>query len=121
MRSPAARMAWLAQTIPALPGSGIIYTLTQRDAERVTEWLQINSIDAKAYHADISDREDRGAVKEELEQQLLNNEIKLLVATVALGMGFDKPDLGFVILFQKSSRLWMNLTMAFLFLKCSVS
>lgn len=101
MPSPAARMAWLAQTIPTLPGSGIIYTLTQRDTERVTEWLQINSIDAKAYHADISDREDGGTVKEELEQQLLNNEIKVLVATVALGMGFDKPDLGFVIHFQR--------------------
>lgn len=101
MPSPAARMAWLAQTIPTLPGSGIVYTLTQRDAERVTEWLQINQINAKAYHADISDREDGGSVKEELEQQLLNNEIKVLVATVALGMGFDKPDLGFVIHFQR--------------------
>ncbi len=101
MSSPAARMAWLAQIIPTLPGSGIIYTLTQRDAERVTEWLQINSIEAKAYHADISDRGDGSSVKEELEQQLLNNEIKVLVATVALGMGFDKPDLGFVIHFQR--------------------
>lgn len=99
--NPAARMAWLAQIIPTLPGSGIIYTLTQRDAERVTEWLQINSIDAKAYHAGISGRGDGSSVKEELEQQLLNNEIKVLVATVALGMGFDKPDLGFVIHFQR--------------------
>lgn len=96
MPSSAARMAWLAEIIPTLPGSGIIYTLTQRDAERVTEWLEINSIDAKAYHADISDR-----VKEELEQKLLKNEVKVLVATVALGMGFDKPDLGFVIHFQR--------------------
>lgn len=101
MPSPAARMAWLAQIIPTLPGSGIVYTLTQRDAERVTEWLQINGIDAKAYHADISDRGDGSSVKEELEQQLLNNEIKVMVATVALGMGFDKPDLGFVIHFQR--------------------
>ncbi len=101
MPSPAARLAWLAQIIPTLPGSGIVYTLTQRDAERVTEWLQINSIDAKAYHADISDGGVGSSVKEELEQQLLNNEIKVLVATVALGMGFDKPDLGFVIHFQR--------------------
>lgn len=101
MPSPAARMAWLAQTIPSLPGSGIVYTLTQRDAERLTKWLQINHIDAKAYHADISDREGGETVKEELEQQLLNNQIKVLVATVALGMGFDKPDLGFVIHFQR--------------------
>ncbi|MDP0588868.1 MAG: RecQ family ATP-dependent DNA helicase [Candidatus Endonucleobacter bathymodioli] len=101
MHSPAARMAWLAQTIPSLLGSGIIYTLTQRDAERLTEWLQINEINAKSYHAGIPNREDGTSVKEELEQQLLNNKIKVLVATVALGMGFDKPDLGFVIHFQR--------------------
>lgn len=101
MRSPGARMAWLAQTVPQLSGSGIIYTLTQLDTERVAEWLQINDIDAKAYHAGIPNRGDGISVKEELEQQLLNNEIKVLVATVALGMGFDKPDLGFVIHFQK--------------------
>ena len=95
MLSPAARMAWLAQTIPTLPGSGIIYTLTRRDAERVSKWLQINDITARAYHAGIA------AEREALEQQLLNNEIKVLVATVALGMGFDKPDLGFVIHFQR--------------------
>ena len=101
MPSPAVRMAWLAQIIPTLPGSGIVYSLTKRDADRVTEWLQINSIDAKAYHSAISDRGDGSSVKEELEQQLLNNEIKVLVATVALGMGFDKPDLGFVVHFQR--------------------
>jgi ATP-dependent DNA helicase RecQ len=101
MASPASRMAWLAQTIPTLPGSGIVYTLTQRDAECVSEWLKINKINAKAYHADVSDNEDGMSLREKLEQQLLNNEIKVLVATVALGMGFDKPDLGFVIHFQR--------------------
>jgi len=95
MPSPAARMAWLAHTIPSLTGSGILYTLTQRDAERITEWLLINDITAKAYHAGIADG------REVLEQQLMNNEVKVLVATVALGMGFDKPDLGFVIHFQR--------------------
>ncbi len=101
MPNPAARMAWLAQVIPNLPGSGIVYTLTRRDAERVTEWLRINDVDARAYHADILDQGGGSSVKEDLEQQLLNNEIKVLVATVALGMGFDKPDLGFVIHFQR--------------------
>ena len=67
----------------------------------MAQWLQKNKIEAKAYHAGISDSEDGGSVREELEQQLLNNEIKVLVATVALGMGFDKPDLGFVIHFQR--------------------
>jgi ATP-dependent DNA helicase RecQ len=101
MPSPAARMAWLAATIPTLPGSGIIYTLTQRDAERLTEWLQINQIEARAYHAGVPNNEDGTSAREAMEQQLLNNEIKVLVATVALGMGFDKPDLGFVIHFQR--------------------
>jgi ATP-dependent DNA helicase RecQ len=101
MASPVARMAWLAQTVPALTGSGIIYTLTQRDAERVAEWLRLNNIRAEAYHADIDDEEDGPSRREELEQKLLKNEVKVLVATVALGMGFDKPDLGFVIHFQR--------------------
>jgi ATP-dependent DNA helicase RecQ len=99
--SPAARMAWLAQNIPSLPGSGIIYTLTVRDAEWLAEWLQINGIKAETYHSKISNGDDHNNIKEELEQKLLNNEVKVLVATVALGMGFDKPDLGFVIHFQR--------------------
>jgi ATP-dependent DNA helicase RecQ len=101
--SPAARMAWLAGTIPGLPGSGIVYTLTQRDAERVAEWLQKNGINAKAYHAGLAEDESGSGGREGLEQQLMKNEIKVLVATVALGMGFDKPDLGFVIHFQRPS------------------
>lgn len=101
MPDPSARMAWLAKTIPELPGSGIVYTLTQRDAERVARWLRINEIPAEAYHAGVPNREDGTSVREELEQKLLNNEIKALAATVALGMGFDKPDLGFVIHFQR--------------------
>jgi ATP-dependent DNA helicase RecQ len=101
MPSPAARMAWLAQTIPELPGSGIIYTLTVRDAERVAEWLRANKICAEAYHADVATPEGEPSRREVLEQKLLHNEVKVLVATVALGMGFDKPDLGFVIHFQR--------------------
>jgi ATP-dependent DNA helicase RecQ len=95
--SSAARMAWLAEQLPKLPGSGIIYTLTVRDAERVVHWLTIQGIDAKAYHGNLENLEDR----EVLEDKLLNNEIKALVATRALGMGFDKPDLGFVIHYQR--------------------
>lgn len=101
MPSSAARMAWLAQTLPDLPGSGIVYTLTQQDAERVAAWLRVNKIDAKAYHAGVPDDEEGASIREELEQELMNNQIKVLVATVALGMGFDKPDLGFVIHFQR--------------------
>lgn len=94
--SPAARMAWLAENIPNIPGSGIVYTLTVRDADRVADWLQRNGISAEAYHSKVENRA-------ELETRLLENRIKALVSTVALGMGFDKPDLGFVIHFQRPS------------------
>lgn len=103
MPSPAARLAWLVETIPDLPGSGIVYTLTQRDSERVTRWLKSNGINAEAYHAGVGERDAEDNRRETLEQQLLNNELKVLVATVALGMGFDKPDLGFVIHYQRPS------------------
>ncbi|MDP8207433.1 MAG: RecQ family ATP-dependent DNA helicase [Candidatus Electryonea clarkiae] len=94
LRSPASRMAWLTENLPEIPGSGIIYTLTKRDSERLAEWLRLNGINVLPYHSDV---EDRPA----LEGMLLNNDVKALVATVALGMGFDKPDLGFVIHFQR--------------------
>ena len=92
----AARMAWLAEHLPELPGSGIIYTLTTRDAQRVADWLQTQGIAVAAYSGDVASE-----IRESLEQQLLQNQIKALVATSALGMGFDKPDLGFVIHFQR--------------------
>ena len=90
------RLAWLAHFLPQLPGSGIIYTLTVQDARRVAQWLQKQGLATRPYHADLEPRE-----RIEAEQQLLNNGVKALVATVALGMGFDKPDLGFVIHFQR--------------------
>jgi len=89
-------MAWLAEHLPRLPGSGIVYTLTIRDAQRLAAWLQLHDIDAHAYWGAL-DTDTR----EELEQRLLENRLKALVATTALGMGFDKPDLGFVIHFQR--------------------
>ena len=90
MPNRAERFAWLAETIPTLNGSGIVYTLTVRDAERVAEWLRSRGINALAYYGGQTDRP-------ELEQKLLDNQVKCLVATTALGMGFDKPDLSFVV------------------------
>lgn len=91
------RLAWLAEYLPRFPGSGIVYCLTVADARRVAAWLQSRGIHAEAYHAGDDAQLDRVA----LEQALLRNEVKALVATVALGMGFDKPDLGFVVHFQR--------------------
>ena len=98
----ASRLAWLAQVIPALPGTGIVYTLTVRDAEQVADWLSDYGIDAKAYHSSIQAEgyENSNIYRQHLEEQLLNNQLKVLVATTALGMGYDKPDLGFVIHYQ---------------------
>lgn len=98
----ASRLAWLAQVIPTLEGTGIIYTLTVRDAEQVAQWLNAQGINAKAYHGSIkADGFDNSNLyRQHLETLLLNNNLKVLVATTALGMGYDKPDLSFVIHYQ---------------------
>ena len=95
MPGAAQRMSWLATLLPTLDGAGIVYAMTIRDADVVAEWLQLNGIDAHAYHGAIEPE-----LRVELENRLLANELKALVATSALGMGFDKPDLAFVIHYQ---------------------
>jgi ATP-dependent DNA helicase RecQ len=92
--SQAERLAWLAEQLAILQGHGIIYTLTVRDANQVADWLKTRGFNVEAYTGETGDR--RGA----LEQALLNNQVKALVATTALGMGYDKPDLAFVIHYQ---------------------
>ena len=92
--SQAVRMAWIAQQLSSLPGHGIIYTLTIRDANQLADWLKAQGFAVEAYTGKTGDR------REELEQALQENKVKALVATTALGMGYDKPDLAFVIHFQ---------------------
>lgn len=101
----ARRLAWLAAAIPRLPGSGIVYTLTVRDADQVAKWLRENNIDARAYHSRVTDGEEKADGRVELEKMLVENRVKVLVATNSLGMGFDKPDLGFVIHYQAPQSL----------------
>ncbi|MCX4670510.1 RecQ family ATP-dependent DNA helicase [Streptomyces sp. NBC_01381] len=86
------RLAWLADHLDELPGSGIIYTLTVAAAEEITAFLRqcghtVASYTGKTENAD----------RQQAEEDLLANRVKALVATSALGMGFDKPDLGFVV------------------------
>jgi len=102
LKDQASRLAWLKENIPNLEGSGIIYVLTKRDARTVTEWLNDCDIDAAAYYSGITDDnfDNSTEYREFLEDSLYNNEIKALVATTALAMGYDKPDLNFVIHFQ---------------------
>jgi ATP-dependent DNA helicase RecQ len=94
LHSQAERLAWLAAQVPALPGNGIIYTLTVRDAVQVADWLQSRGLNVESYTGETGER------RPELELALLGNRVKALVATTALGMGFDKPDLAFVIHYQ---------------------
>ncbi len=88
------RLAWLAANLAsgALPGSGIIYTLTVAAAYETAAFLREQGIEVTAY----SGKDDQ-AHRLAAEDDLLNNRVKALVATSALGMGFDKPDLGFVV------------------------
>jgi ATP-dependent DNA helicase RecQ len=95
LRSQPDRLAWLAQVLPTLPGTGIVYTLTVADAHRVAEWLRSQGITARAYTGE-TDTDSKIAI----EADLSANKLKAVVATSALGMGYDKPDLAFVVHYQ---------------------
>ena len=86
------RLAWLAEHLGDLPGSGIIYALTVAAARETAAFLRERGYQVVAYTGKDDHSERKAA-----EDSLLANELKALVATSALGMGFDKPDLGFVI------------------------
>src|SRR6478672_6250873 len=90
--TPAHQLGWLAAHLRDLPGSGIIYTLTVAATEEVAAFLRDQGYDVAAYSG-----RTEGTERESAEADLLANRIKALVATSALGMGFDKPDLGFVV------------------------
>ena len=89
------RLAWLARFLADTDGTGIVYCLTIRDTERVTEWLIQCGFDAVAYSGG-----GEPAERERVEERLLGNDVKVVVATSALGMGFDKPDVAFVVHYQ---------------------
>lgn len=90
--TPAHRLAWLADHLSDLPGSGIIYSLTVGGTEQTADFLRARGHSVRSYSSKTEDSERRLA-----EADLLANQVKALVATSALSMGFDKPDLRFVI------------------------
>ncbi|MDL0125210.1 RecQ family ATP-dependent DNA helicase [Halobacterium salinarum] len=100
MDSKAERLAWLAENLASFDGSGIIYCLTTDEVELVAEWLQQFGHDVEPYYGRLD-----GDRRRELESQLMANDVDALVATNALGMGFNKPDLGWVIHFQRPPNL----------------
>lgn len=97
------RLAWIADHIGEVPGTGIIYCLTVNDCQLVHKWLCANGISARCYYADI--KGDGTESKEDIVSLFMSDQIKVLVATVAFGMGFDKPNIGFVIHFQKPGNI----------------
>jgi ATP-dependent DNA helicase RecQ len=86
------RLAWLAEHLGELPGSGIVYTLTVAAAHEIAAFLRDRGYEVAAYTGQTEQAERLQA-----EQDLLDDKVKALVATSALGMGFDKPDLGFIV------------------------
>lgn len=94
------RLAWLAEYLHILDGVGVIYCLTVNDCKLVDKWLKHNGILSEPFYADMNIEQ-----KDMIVHKFLQNEIKVLVATVAFGMGFDKPDIGFVIHFQKPGNI----------------
>ena len=95
MPNKAHRLAWLAAALPELPGAGIVYCLTIRDAQRVGMWLQDQGIDARVYTGGTDTD-----IRLDIEDELRAGRLKAVVATSALGMGYDNPFIEYVIHFQ---------------------
>ena len=86
------RLGWLAARLGELPGSGIVYALTVAAAQETAAFLREQGLTVASYTG-----RDEPEERARAEEDLLANRVKALVATSALGMGFDKPDLGFVV------------------------
>src|SRR3954447_1827476 len=89
---PLERYAWVDTALATLPGSGIIYVPTVAETERLSGYLDSRGHTVAAYSGQLDP-----AAREHVEQKLRDNELKAVVATSALGMGYDKPDLGFCV------------------------
>lgn len=103
LENQADRYAWLLDNLDKLPGTGIIYCLDRRDCDRLAEFLSKNGIPAKPYYSKgdaIGEEENAEAI-----EAFQTNSIKAIVATIKLGMGYDKGDIGFVIHFQSPSSI----------------
>ncbi|MGI8486037.1 MAG: helicase-related protein, partial [Thermomicrobiales bacterium] len=93
--SVADRLAWLASALPTIERQGIIYTLTTSDADTVTLWLNFRGISAASFHSQLTLE-----LRSELEDRFEASDVRILVATSALGLGYDNPNVGFVIHYQ---------------------
>lgn len=100
LSTKAERYAWILQYINKLPGSGIVYCLTHHDCEHLSKFLNENGVAARPYYSRKDDELNQEAIC-----LFMKNEIKAIVATTKLGMGYDKSDVGFVIHFQQPSNI----------------
>lgn len=96
----AARLVWIDKNLEKFPGAGIVYCLTQRDVDLVAGYLEHQGHQVARYRGDIDQEE-----KDESLERLLKNDVKAVVASTALGIGYDKPDVGFVIHYQSTDSL----------------
>lgn len=101
MDSKAERYAWILENITKLPGHGIIYCLTRRDCDYLSDFLQKNGVNVLPYYSKHEGEEENAIAIDAFQ----NNQIKAIVATVKLGMGYDKGDISFVIHFQMPSNI----------------
>lgn len=97
------RYAWILENLPKLPGSGIIYCLTQRDCDYLAGFLKKNGISAAAYYARQGEAGEE--INREIERKFSKNKLKVIVATIKLGMGYDKGDIAFVIHYQMPTNI----------------
>lgn len=123
MKDKASRYAWILENINKLEGSGIIYCLTQDDCDELAGFLIKNDISARSYHSGIEPEKNS-----ETELLFMNDKIKVIVATIKLGMGYDKSNIAFVIhyqspanivsYYQQIGRAGRNIPKAYTFLMC---
>lgn len=126
IQSKTDRYAWILENLPRISGSGIIYCLTQRDCDYISEFLKSNGISAEAYYS--RNGEEGEKLNRQIEEKFGRNEIKAIVATIKLGMGYDKGDISFVIhyqmpenivsYYQQIGRAGRNIERAYTFLMC---
>ena len=124
LKDRVSRYAWLLENLPKLPGTGIIYCLTRRDCDYLSDFLNRNGIPVRPYYS--------GDGMEEANNRAIaafrENRIKALVATVKLGMGYDKGDISFIVHYQMPSNIVLyyqqigragrNIPDAYVFLMC---
>lgn len=118
------RYAWILDNIEKLPGTGIIYCLTRRDCDYLSDFLQKNGVSVLPYYSGDHNGEANAVAIEAFRE----NKIKAIVATVKLGMGYDKGDVSFIIHYQMPSNIVLyyqqigragrNLSDAYVFLLC---